>query len=192
MMSIRSRSWLLAGGLLCGGVLTACVSQSKYDALQAENAQLHQQVSAQSAQNAADQAAIAEGKVHVSRLQGAIKYTIDSDLLFAPGSWELSDAGKRTISKVAVKLAPTQRNKLVVNGYTDNVPIGPDLERKGVSSNQELSEKRAQAVRDFMISRGLNPDLVTAVGHGSSDPVAENETTHGRSQNRRVEVTLGG
>jgi chemotaxis protein MotB len=188
-MSILSRSGLLAGGFLLSTALAACVSQSKYDALQAENAQLKQE---HSAQRAADQAAIAEGKGQVSRLQGAIKYTIESDLLFAPGSWTLSEAGKRTIAKMASQLAPTQRNKLVVNGYTDTQPIGRELERKGVSSNQELSEKRAEAVRDFLVSQGVNPDLVSAVGHGASNPIARNDTTRGRSQNRRVELTLGG
>jgi chemotaxis protein MotB len=121
-----------------------------------------------------------------------LKYTVESDLLFAPGSWELSDAGQRTLAKMASQLAPTQRKKLVVNGYTDAKPIGRQLERKGISSNQELSEKRAEAVRDFLISQGVRPDLVTAVGHGAAKPIATNETARGRSQNRRVELTLGG
>jgi chemotaxis protein MotB len=181
-MHILSRTSLVAGGFLLSAVLTACVSQSKYNALQAENTQLKEQISTQSAQN---QAA-------VSRLQGAIKYTVESDLLFSPGSWELSEPGKRTMAKLVSQLAPTQEKKLVVNGYTDTVPIGRDLEQKGVTSNQELSEKRAEAVRDFLISQGVNPDLVSAVGHGSSDPIASNDTPKGRSQNRRVELTLGG
>jgi chemotaxis protein MotB len=184
-MPILSRTSLVAGGLLLGTALTACVSQSSYDALQAQNAQLQQQV-------AANEAAIAEGKVQVSRLQGAIKYTVESDLLFAPGSWQLSEAGKRTMASLASQLAPTQRNTIVVNGYTDTVPIGRELQQKGVTSNKELSEKRAEAVRDFLVSRGVQPDLVTAVGHGSSNPIATNDTAKGRSENRRVELTLGG
>ena len=55
----------------------------------------------------------------------------------------MSNQGKQVISKLAAKLAPTQENKLVVNGYTDNAPIGPALQRQGVTSNQILSQKRA-------------------------------------------------
>jgi outer membrane protein OmpA-like peptidoglycan-associated protein len=189
-MSTLSKGRLLAGGICV--VLTGCVSQSKYDALLAENMQLQQQVAAQSAQRTADEAAIAEGEGRISRLQGAIKYTVESDLLFEPGSWELSEAGKKTMAKLASKLAPTQQNKLVVNGYTDVVPVGPRLEEQGVSSNQELSQKRAEAVRDFLIARGVDPSLVTAVGHGAANPVAANDTAQGRSKNRRVELSLGG
>lgn len=169
---------LVAGSFLWSIVLTGCVSQGSYDQLKSQNAQLQQQVSAQSAQ--------------ITRLQGAIKYTIDSDLLFPPGSWQMSAEGKEIIAKMAAQLAPTQQNKIVVNGYTDNAPIGPELERQGVTSNQILSQKRAEAVMKFLISQGVSPNLVMAVGHGEADPVAKNDTVKGRSQNRRVELTLAG
>ena len=176
---------LVAGGLLCSAVLTGCVSQSKYDQLEAENTQLRQQVGAQQQQ-------IETSQAQVSRLQGAIKYTVNSDLLFPTGSWQMSEDGKRVIAKMATKLAPGQENKLIVNGYTDDAPIGPELEKQGITSNQELSEKRAQAVKDFLISQGVDPNKVEAVGHGEASPVATNDTAKGRAQNRRVELSLGG
>lgn len=176
---------LIAGTFLLGIALTGCVSKNKYVALEAHNNQLEQQVAAQSEQNAADQA-------QIKRLQSAIKYTVESDLLFPPGSWQLSEEGKDIIGKMATKLAPTQQNRLVVNGYTDNEPIGPDLERKGVTTNEILSQKRADAVKMLLISEGVAPDMVVAVGHGDHNPVAKNDTAKGRSQNRRVELTLGG
>lgn len=157
-------------------LLTACVSQSSYDALQAQNQQLQQQVATQAAQ--------------IRRLQGAIKYTVDSDLLFAPGSWEMRASGKAIIAKMASQLAPTQQNKLLVNGYTDNAPIGPALQAQGVTSNQILSQKRAESVMQFLISQGLSPALVAAQGFGDSNPVASNDTSQGRAKNRRVELTL--
>jgi chemotaxis protein MotB len=52
----------------------------------------------------------------------------------------MSAAGRQIIAKMATKLAPTQQNKLLVNGYTDNAPIGPALKRAGITSNQELSQ----------------------------------------------------
>jgi len=80
----------------------------------------------------------------------------------------------------------------MVNGYTDNVPIGPGLMREGVTSNEVLSQKRADTVMQFMTSRGVKPSLVSAWGFGEADPVASNDTPEGRAQNRRVELTLAG
>ena len=78
----------------------------------------------------------------------------------------------------------------MVNGYTDNAPIGPELQKQGVTTNQELSQKRAESVMQYLISQGVKQDLVSAVGHGEADPVAPNDTAQGRAQNRRVEITL--
>jgi chemotaxis protein MotB len=181
----RMNRQFIVAPMLSTMVLAGCVSQSKYDALQAQNEQLHQQVAAQSAEVAAKQA-------QISRLQGAIKYTVNSDLLFPSGGWEMSAPGKEIIAKFAVKLAPTQQNKLLVNGYTDDAPIGRALQKNGITSNQELSQKRAENVMQFLISQGVKSDLVSAHGYGDADPVAPNTTPKGRAQNRRVELTLGG
>ena len=171
--------------LMAPVLLSACVSQSKYDALNAQYQQAQQQ-------NAADQQQIAADKAQISRLQGAIKYTVNSDQLFAPGSWQISAQGMQIIAKMASQLAPTQQNKLVVNGYTDNAPIGPALMQEGVTSNQVLSQKRADAVMQYLISQGVKPDMVTAHGFGDANPVGSNDTAQGRAQNRRVEITLAG
>ncbi|HEY1411176.1 MAG TPA: OmpA family protein, partial [Rhodopila sp.] len=87
-------------------------------------------------------------------------------------------------------LAPTQQSKLLVNGYTDNSPIGPGLKQQGITTNQELSEKRADAVMEYLISQGVKTDLVSAHGYGEQDPVAPNDTAADRAKNRRVELTL--
>ncbi len=89
-------------------------------------------------------------------------------------------------------LAPMQQTKIMVNGYTDNVPIGPGLMRQGITSNLVLSQKRADNVMNFMVSQGVNSSLVSAQGFGDADPVAPNDTAEGRAQNRRVELTLAG
>jgi outer membrane protein OmpA-like peptidoglycan-associated protein len=172
--------------------LTACVSQNTYDKVEAENTLLKRQVAAQSAEVERKSAEAAAQTAQVKRLQGAIKHTVEADLVFAPGSWELTPEGKDVISKMAAKLAPTQHNKLVVHGYTDSEPIGPGLERRGVTSNEILSKKRADAVRQYLISQGFDADLISTRGHGEANPVSTNETAEGRSQNRRVELTLEG
>jgi chemotaxis protein MotB len=163
----------LIASVLFGGCV---VWKSDYDQVVLQNQQLQQQ-------NAADDA-------QISRLRGAIKYTVNSDQLFAPGSWEMSAQGKQILAKMASRLAPTQQNKIVVSGYTDNAPIGPELQSQGIASNLVLSQKRADVVTQYLISQGLNPDLVTARGLGDSNPVASNDTAQGRAKNRRVELTL--
>lgn len=167
---------LIVTSLVSTALLTGCVLRSNYDALQAQNEQLQQQITAQSAE--------------IARLQGAIKYTVNSDLLFAPGSWKMSARGQQIIAGFASKLAPTQQNGLLVSGYTDNTPIGPELQRQGVTSNQDLSERRANAVMQYLISQGVKPDLVSAKGFGDTNPVASNDTAQGRAKNRRVELSL--
>ena len=170
--------------VLAAALLGGCVWQSDYDKLQAQYQQVQQQ-------NTALNARIAGESAQINRLQGAIKYTVNSDLLFAPGGWQMSARGKQVIAAMATKLAPTQQNKIVVNGFTDNAPIGARLMREGVTTNQVLSEKRAQSVADFLVTQGLDPSLVSAVGHGESDPIAPNDTAAGRGKNRRVELALG-
>lgn len=171
-------------------ILSACVSQSAYDQLQQQNQQLQAQVTQMQGQNQQLQQQVAAGQTHVARLQNAIAYTVNSDLLFPPGSYHMSARGKQIIARLAQKLAPTSTAKLVVTGYTDNAPIGPALQRQGIASNQELSQKRADDVRQFLISQGLNPQLISAEGMGDSNPVASNNTARGRGQNRRVVISL--
>jgi chemotaxis protein MotB len=166
-------------------LLSACVSQSKYDELQAQYQRAQQQNAALSNQVAVD-------KAQICRLQGAIKYTVNSDLLFPSGGYQMGERGKQIIAGFATKLAPTQQNKILVSGYTDNHPIGPALERQGITSNEILSQKRAEDVMEFLLSQGVKPDLISAKGFGESNPVATNDTAQGRAQNRRVELSLAG
>jgi chemotaxis protein MotB len=177
MNAIPSRSWLVAGALLSPLVFSGCVSRSDYDALKAQNDQLQSQNQ--------------QLQTHVARLQNAIAYTVNSDLLFRSGSWEMTDRGKDIINKFSQRLAPTQQNKVLVSGYTDNAPIGRGLKRQGVTSNQELSQRRADAVVQFLISQGVKPDTLAAQGFGEADPIVSNDTPSGRAQNRRVVLSVG-
>ncbi|WP_162530624.1 OmpA family protein [Rhodovastum atsumiense] len=139
-------------------------------------------------------------KEHVSQLSApcfdtlmsaiTVMYTLNSDMLFPPGGWQLSDAGKEAIAQIARKLAPTQEHRLYVSGFTDSIPIGPELAAEGITSNLALSQRRADAVMQFLISQGVNPALVVAKGFGDADPIASNATPEGRARNRRVELSL--
>jgi chemotaxis protein MotB len=164
--------------LLLGG----CVSQQKYDALQSRYDQLNQTMSSE----------ISGKQMHIERLQNAIRVTVNDQLLFPSGDWQMPPDAQQTIAKMVPILAPMQQTKIMVNGYTDNVPIGSGLKRQGITSNVELSQKRAETVMNFMTSQGVNPSLVSAQGFGEADPVVSNDTADGRAQNRRVEMTLAG
>jgi chemotaxis protein MotB len=163
-------------------VLAGCVAQRKYDALEAEYQQLNRTMSTE----------IAANQAHITRLQNAIKVTVNSELLFPSGGWQMPVDAQQTIGKIAPILAPMQQTKIQVNGYTDNVPIGPELVRQGITSNQVLSQRRADNVMQYLISQGVKPSLLSAQGFGEADPVASNDTPEGRAQNRRVELTLAG
>jgi outer membrane protein OmpA-like peptidoglycan-associated protein len=125
-------------------------------------------------------------------LLGAVTlmYTVNSDLAFPPGGWQLSEAGKALFAKLVHKLAPTQDNRIYVSGFTDSTPIGPELMARGITSNQQLSQMRADNVMQYLISQGVKPDMISAKGFGDADPVATNATVEGRAKNRRVELSL--
>jgi chemotaxis protein MotB len=167
---------------LVGLILSACVPAQQYDALENDYNQLNQRLSGE----------IAAQQVHITRLQGAIKVAVNSDLLFPSGSWQMPPQAAQTISEMAPILAPFQQTTIIVTGYTDNTPIGPELRAQGVENNQQLSLKRAQTVANFLVSQGVNPNLVQTRGLGDANPVAPNDTPQGRAQNRRVELTLAG
>jgi chemotaxis protein MotB len=175
-MKTLSIVYLAAVALFVSG----CVSQQKYNALDQEYQQLQQSMGAE----------VGSQKMQISRLQNAIKVTVNGELLFPSGGWQMPAQAQQTIAKMAAILAPQQTTKINVNGYTDNTPIGPGLISQGVTSNLILSQKRADNVMQYMISQGVNPNLVAAQGFGDANPVASNATPEGRAQNRRVELTL--
>ena len=170
----------IARAMAAALILYGCVSQQKYNALDQEYQQLQQSMGTE----------VSNQQMQITRLQNAIKVNVNGELLFPSGGWEMPAQAQQTIAKMAAILAPQQTTTIIVNGYTDDTPIGPELRRQGVTSNLILSQKRADNVMQFMISQGVKPNLVTAQGFGDADPIASNATPQGKSQNRRVELTL--
>ena len=107
-----------------------------------------------------------------------------SDVLFDTGKYTLKGDTKVSLAKVAGILQAYPGLKLQVEGYTDSV--GSD------QLNQKLSENRAGAVRDFLVSQGVPMDNISATGYGKDKPVADNGTAAGRAQNRRVQLVVSG
>lgn len=107
-----------------------------------------------------------------------------SDVLFKTGSFELLSGARERLAKVSGIVIAHPGLKLEVEGHTDSVG--------GDDYNQQLSEKRAAAVRDYLIQQGISGDAIVARGLGKTQPVATNDTPEGRQQNRRVELVLSG
>ncbi|WP_296311494.1 OmpA family protein [Winogradskyella sp. UBA3174] len=104
------------------------------------------------------------------------------NVLFNFDKAELLDISKKELKELFVHLRENPNLSIEIYGHTDNVGLG--------SRNKELSEQRAKAVADYLISQGLNRSRVESFGFGSSKPVSDNETEEGRQLNRRVEFKL--
>ena len=107
-----------------------------------------------------------------------------SDVLFKTGSYELAPGARERLAKVSGILLAYPTLHVQIEGHTDSV--GSD------EYNQDLSEKRAGAVRDYFVQQGIAADSIESRGFGKTQPIATNETAEGRQQNRRVELVLSG
>lgn len=107
-----------------------------------------------------------------------------SDVLFDTGKWTLKPGAREKLAKIAGIVLAHPGLKLEIEGHTDSV--GSD------EFNQQLSERRALAVRDFLLQQGVAANAITARGFGESQPVASNTTSAGRQTNRRVEMVVSG
>ena len=109
--------------------------------------------------------------------------TLSGSVLFASGKYALLPTARDRLNQVAVVLMKGDPNTtFVVEGHTDS--------RGSTELNQVLSQNRANAVRDYLIERGLPPERITAEGHGAERSIADNSTAEGRANNRRVEIVV--
>ena len=108
--------------------------------------------------------------------------TLSGSVLFATGKSDLLPIAKDKLDQVAKALTDQGFKAIVVQGYTDSVGSAAD--------NDRLSLKRAQSVRDYLVTRGVPSEKATSEGLGSSKPVADNKTADGRAENRRVEIVV--
>lgn len=122
---------------------------------------------------------------------GTITLTSSADYLYPSGGYELRP-GAPVLSKMVPIFRSFQHTTITVIGYTDNKPVGPQLQRMGISNNTDLSLKRASEAVAFFQSQGVNPNLLNAKGFGDASPVAPNDTPEGRAKNRRIEIVLNG
>lgn len=118
----------------------------------------------------------------VERVGEGIKVTFDSGILFGFDSSTLSSQAKSNISSLAETLSKYEDTNVLIEGHTDN--------QGDEQYNQKLSERRAEAVSKELSRLGVKNVRMKQIGYGENQPVADNTTDDGRSQNRRVEVAI--
>ncbi|HXH40461.1 MAG TPA: OmpA family protein, partial [Thermoanaerobaculia bacterium] len=177
----------------------AQAAQSQAAAQQAQAAAQQAQAAAQQAQSQLEETRheLAERDAETRRLriqnelariaatrseQRGLIVTLSGGILFDTGKTSLKPGAKKTLTRIAKQLQSDPSLKISVEGHTDNVG--------GKAKNQALSEKRANSVRDYLVSAGIASDHITATGSGEEAPVATNKTVAGRQQNRRVELVI--
>jgi OOP family OmpA-OmpF porin len=112
----------------------------------------------------------------------AEKVSLTAGALFDVNKAELKPAGKAELDALADKLKGAQVEQITVTGHTDS--------SGSKQLNQSLSERRADAVKAYLVSKGLDGSRIDTKGAGDTQPVASNSTAAGRAQNRRVEIDI--
>jgi outer membrane protein OmpA-like peptidoglycan-associated protein len=154
---------------------------AQQQAMSAEQRAAQQQAQAAAAQDRVRMLEAQLREVEAQQTERGLLVTL-GDVLFAFNKAELSAQAGPRLDKLANFLKQFSDRKLLIEGYTDSV--GSD------SYNQELSDRRAQAVRDALVQRGVDTSRITARGYGKAHPVADNASAEGRAMNRRVEIVI--
>lgn len=131
-------------------------------------------------------AMIDAGTIKVTIRNGRMLLALPNDVLFDSGKTAVKPDGQAALQQVASALGSIADRRFLVAGHTDNVPI----KTSRFPSNWELSTARAVEVTRLLIEYGMKPEVLAASGYGEFDPVAANDTTENKAQNRRIEIVL--
>jgi len=223
MHHAHSRSFVLVRfvvsfALIC--LLAGCVTQGRYDELQAERDQLSAESASLRQQNEAiaaralslrgelalrdrevaqlerEQAELADevarwairGAIRMQLLADGLHITLPHDVLFESGSAFLSDDGEALVGELVVELGQ-QPYQIAVLGFSDNVPVGPQLADR-YPSNWELAGARAASVVRVIEREGIPAGQLLAISRGETGAIASNDTPEGRAENRRIDIRI--
>jgi outer membrane protein OmpA-like peptidoglycan-associated protein len=179
-----------AGGALLGAGIGALVGQGKGAAIGAAiggtvgagtGILIGKKMDKQKAELEKIEGAKVETVTDANNLQ-AIKVTFDSGILFTTGKSDLNASSKSALLKFAASLKETPETDITIYGHTDN--------KGSRDMNLKLSNDRAASVSSFLTANGITKDRMTTEGKAFDEPVADNATEAGRTQNRRVEIYI--
>jgi chemotaxis protein MotB len=126
------------------------------------------------------------GKLKVEIRDNRMIVSLGDRILFDPGKTQVKKEGAETLKQVTAILKQVRSRDFQVAGHTDDAPIRSTRFR----SNWDLSTARAVEVVNFMIASGMEPGRLSAAGYSDQAPIASNDTPEGRTNNRRIEITL--
>ncbi len=125
--------------------------------------------------------------VDVQVLKGVVYISLNDNMLYKSGSYEISPAAAETLGKIAKIITDYKEYEVLVEGNTDDVPI----HQTNIRNNWDLSALRASSVvQELQNKYGVSPKRLTAGGRGEYNPIADNETPEGRSMNRRTQIII--
>ena len=162
---------------------------------QAELGQARQQLNKTNEQLAAEKKAREEAEKHLKESMDALAkmatikqdtrgtvITLSGSVLFASNKSDLLPAAMAALDNVVTAIKSDPSRNVTINGYTDS--------QGAKAYNMDLSQKRADSVRNYFVQHGIDQGMVKAVGYGPDSPIADNGTAEGRANNRRVEIVL--
>lgn len=135
---------------------------------------------------------IATGDVSVEQMGDKVTISLNdlvNQLEYEPGEAQIKPTGIKILKQISDYLKQDTENEILVEGHTDNQPIGPTLV-KHYPTNQELSEDRASLIVRYFIGAGIDPSALTAIGYADTRPISSNAREEGRKRNRRIEIIL--
>ena len=138
------------------------------------------------------QTEIATGDVSVEQVGDKVTISLNDlvhQLEYEPGEARIKPTGIKILKQISEYLKHDTDNEILVEGHTDNQPIGPTLV-KHYATNQELSEDRAGLIVRYFVDAGIDPAAMTAIGYADTRPVSSNAREEGRKRNRRIEIIL--
>ncbi len=126
-------------------------------------------------------------EVDVQVLKGVVYISLNDNMLYKSGSYEISDRAGETLSKIAKIITDYSEYEVLVEGNTDNVPIS----RENIRNNWDLSCLRASSVvQALQMQYGVNPARLSAAGRGEYNTLESNDTPEGRARNRRTQIII--
>ncbi|MCE5195464.1 MAG: OmpA family protein [Nitrospiraceae bacterium] len=132
---------------------------------------------------------IKKGEIAVTQLKDKLTLSMVDRILFDSGSEDVKGNGKKVLDRVAEILKTISDKQIMIEGHTDNVPIGSKIAKKFLT-NWELSGARATNVVKYLQEKGVDPKLLHSSAYAEYKPIEPNDTEEGRAKNRRIEIVL--